>query len=118
MSTKSDLYDLAEWAAGAGYPGIAATLTLEALDAEGDAFADPDDGYAGNDPAYLAWCEEQEAIHTGRATELTHCYLCEPNVNLRLQPGAGPLRGVLARGTTRCSDPSETLTLSCGHVVI
>lgn len=82
---------------------------LEALDAYDPAEADP---------AYLAFCEEQAAIHDGTATELVRCYLCEPNVNLRLAKDAGPLRGVLARSVTGGSDPTEMLSLSCGHEVI
>jgi hypothetical protein len=73
-----------------------------------------------DDPAYLAWCEEQDAIHEGRATELVECVMCLP-ISKRFNLGAeleAPLRGVLRRYTTKGFDPSEVLVLSCKHEVL
>jgi hypothetical protein len=85
-------------------------------------------------PEYLAYCEEEEAIHEGRATRLTHCYLCflEATGKADMSPKSdqGPLRGVLSEGTAygfdrRASarqgfdgDPYSALRLSCGHTII
>jgi len=76
----------------------------------------PDDPM--NDPAYLEFLDEQEAIESGLAVELRHCYLCEPDFNKRCQPDAGPLRGVLGHGTTPGDDPYDLAYMSCGHALI
>lgn len=67
-------------------------------------------GCPDNDPAYLLYCEEEEAIHYGLATALTDCYLC---------PEGSPRRGILSTsiGGDR-NDPSEVQHLSCGHEII
>lgn len=61
------------------------------------------------DPSYVAWCEEQDAIHEGRAVQLTACYLC---------PGGSPLRGIIGESTCNPADPTALLHLSCGHRII
>lgn len=68
-------------------------------------------------PEYRAFEEAQYAAHIGAATPLTHCYLCEPDVNKRSED-AGPLRGIVSSHTTRGSDPYEALVLTCGHTII
>ena len=71
---------------------------------------------------YDEYCEEQEAIWAGRATELVHCYLCflEDAGTADMSPRAdqGPLRGVLKRTCPPSPDPTEVLHLSCGHAII
>jgi len=92
-----------------------------------------EDPYA-DDPAYLAWCEEQEAIEDGRAVELRHCYLCHleqtGHADLSPRQDQGPLRGVLTHGTaygfSRAAsarqgydgDPYDVVRLTCGHGLI
>jgi hypothetical protein len=66
------------------------------------------------------YCAEEEAIWAGNATRLMHCYLCEPDVNRRFDPNAGPLRGVARTSTTDIHrDPTEVYHLiPCGHAII
>jgi len=87
------------------------------VEMERRAWQDQDDEM--NDPAYEAYCAEQDAVADGLATELTPCYLCEPDVNERVRnPKAGPLRGILRRSDSGGADPTEVLHLSCGHAII
>lgn len=85
-------------------------------------------------PEYIAYCEEQEAIHEGRATQLVHCYLCylDEHGKADMSPKAdqGPLRGVVAERTVygfdRAAsarqgydgDPYAAVKLTCGHTLI
>lgn len=71
--------------------------------------------------------QEQEAIHEGRATELTRCYMCLPFEDRVLdmfrdphEYSLAPLRGIRARNTNYNSpDPTEVLSLMpCGHKVL
>lgn len=78
-----------------------------------------------HDAGYRAFCDEQEAIHEGRATQLVHCYLCEPDVNKRLDKDAGPLRGVQrhTEGRTHPTHPEADVydvlhLIPCGHAII
>lgn len=78
-----------------------------------------------HDESYRLYCDEQTAIHDGLATELTHCYLCEPDVNKRTARDAGPLRGI-ARTETMRTHPTHpeadsyavTICVPCGHALI
>lgn len=74
-------------------------------------------------PEYRAYEEVLEAIATGRAIELVHCYICWMNENPGQPPvfsdQYGPLRGVVRVGTTPGPDPYRLLTLApCGHQII
>jgi hypothetical protein len=64
--------------------------------------------------------EEELAIHEGRATELMHCYMCEPDVTKRFEKNAGPLRGVGKSKTLEAHrDPTTALQMiPCGHWLI
>lgn len=90
-------------------------------------FTDDTEPYDGvepwhDDPAYLAFQAEQEAIHDGLATELVHCYLCwlEATGTADCSPrqDQGPLRGVVGHGCTGGFDPYATVKLTCGHTLI
>lgn len=74
--------------------------------------------------AYDAWEAEQLAIHEGRATQLTHCYLCFADqtgtVDTSPKQDQGPLRG---EGKTKTIaqnfDPTTAVQLiPCGHWII
>lgn len=80
----------------------------------------PGPGYEPMDEAaYLAWCDEMEAIHEGRAIELVPCYLCHLEATGKVAAdGEGPLRGVLRHSTTPGPDPYDVQHLSCGHGLI
>lgn len=58
---------------------------------------------------YEEFCEEEEAVHSGSAIQLTSCYLC---------PEGSPLRGILKRTCPPSPDPYEVQHLSCGHAII
>ena len=73
-------------------------------------------------PEYQAFLDEEEAIHTGRAVQLTHCYLCyleatgKPDFSPKQDQG--PLRGIIRRSVSSGSDPYEVQHLNCGHGLI
>lgn len=71
---------------------------------------------------YEEYCEEEEAIHSGTAIQLTHCYLCyletEGKADTSPKADQGPLRGILKRTCPPSADPTEVLHLSCGHAII
>lgn len=78
-----------------------------------------------HDESYRLYCDETEAINNGTAMELRHCYLCEPDVNKRLEKDAGPLRGVERHSTGRThpthpeADVYEVAHMvPCGHALI
>lgn len=72
---------------------------------------------------YEEWCEEEEAIHSGSAIQLTPCCLCylalTGKADTSPRGDQGPLRGIIRRSTSGGSDPYEVLHLApCGHAVI
>lgn len=70
--------------------------------------------------AYDAYVAELEAIESGNAMRLTHCYLCEPNHHKRMEKDAGPLRGIIAEKTVNKEfDPTCAVQVTpCGHWLI
>jgi hypothetical protein len=81
----------------------------------------PSDLWAEDEPddaGYRAYLEAEYAEHIGAATQLAHCYLCEPDFQKRHLPAAGPLRGVVRMFVGGGSDPTEVLVLTCGHEII
>lgn len=76
--------------------------------------------YDAYEKAMQEMAEAQEAVDEGRATDLTHCYMCEPDVNKRFEEKAGPLRGIVRTGLIEeHRDPTVTYTLTpCGHTII
>lgn len=70
--------------------------------------------------AYDAYCAEQEAIESGMAMRLTHCYLCEPDHHKRMAQDAGPLRGIIDEKTVnKAFDATCAVQVTpCGHWLI
>ena len=59
--------------------------------------------------SYDEHCAAMDAVHEGRATELWQCPVCAPG---------SPPRGVAKRAVVGVQDPTEVITLTCGHVVL
>jgi hypothetical protein len=78
------------------------------------------EGTCDAEVAYDAWLEMMTAIDEGRATQLTHCYLCEPDHRKRMEKDAGPLRGIARTKTVMQNfDPTEAVqVIPCGHWLI
>jgi len=59
-----------------------------------------------------------EAVWQGRAVDVLNCYLCEPDFQKRMEPNAGPLRGIKREGICNPADPTTAFHLTCGHTII
>ena len=78
------------------------------------------DGPCAEEDAYEAWEQARIAVEEGRATDLMHCYMCEPDVNKRFDKDAGPLRGVGKMKVVEAHrDPTAAhQMIPCGHWII
>jgi hypothetical protein len=70
-----------------------------------------------NGMTHAEFDEAMEAVHEGRAMDLTRYYLCPPT-GIWSKEGDGPLRGIVRTYTNRSADPTEVAVLTCGHEVI
>lgn len=76
-----------------------------------------------DEASYASYVEEMEAIESGRAMRVVHCYLCHLNETGRPDdsPKAdqGPLRGIVREYTSKGFDPYAVYVLTpCGHHII